>query len=43
MSTTFRLGRLWLAFIGWFLLGTAGAELTFGAARDRLSRMRVCS
>jgi Zn-dependent protease/CBS domain-containing protein len=31
----------WLAFIGWFLLGAASAELRYLAARDALAGLRV--
>jgi Zn-dependent protease/CBS domain-containing protein len=31
----------WLAFIGWFLLGAASAELRFLAVRDALAGLRV--
>jgi Zn-dependent protease/predicted transcriptional regulator len=31
----------WLAFLGWFLLGAASAELRYLAARDALSGLRV--
>jgi Zn-dependent protease len=31
----------WLAFLGWFLLGAAGGEARFAAAREALSGLRV--
>lgn len=34
-------GGAWLAFIGWFLLGAAGAEQRFLAARQALGGLRV--
>jgi CBS domain-containing protein len=34
-------GGAWLAFIGWFLLGAAGAEQRFLAARQALAGLRV--
>jgi len=35
------IGGLWLAFIGWFLLGAASAEARYIAVRDALSGLRV--
>jgi Zn-dependent protease/predicted transcriptional regulator len=32
---------LWLAFIGWFLLGAASSEATYAAVRDALGDLRV--
>jgi len=32
---------VWFAFIGWFLLSAAGAERSYGAARDALAGLRV--
>jgi Zn-dependent protease len=34
-------GGLWLAFVGWFLLQAAGAELRFVAARQALGGLQV--
>lgn len=34
-------GGLWLALIGWFLIGAARSEATSRAARDRLTGLRV--
>jgi Zn-dependent protease len=34
-------GGLWLALIGWFLVGAARSEATARAARDRLAGLRV--
>ena len=35
------IGGLWLAFIGWFLLGAASAEARYIAVRDALAGLRV--
>ncbi len=35
------IGGLWLALIGWFLLGAAGGETRFARAREALSGLRV--
>jgi Zn-dependent protease/CBS domain-containing protein len=36
-----QIGGLWLAFIGWFLLGAATAEARYLAVRDALDGLRV--
>ncbi|WAL68971.1 site-2 protease family protein [Amycolatopsis cynarae] len=44
LAETFLLGQwtgLWLAFLGWFLMGAAQAELTGGLARRRLGDLRA--
>lgn len=44
LAETFLLGQwtgLWLAFLGWFLIGAAQAELTSGLARRRLGDLRA--